>query len=482
MIGDYLDLARAHAMPLALGVLLVGAALAAALPHPRASWAVAVLAALAGAWAAADFAARALFAATGAVANVASASLAFDGVSVFAAPVVAGSATLVMIAGGSLTDGRRTTPFAMALALCAAAGWIGALLARDLIGLAAAAEAAWLASLCLVALGGDRGALNGALRMLTAGGASAVLMLIGIGLIGRAAGSMDLAHMPRTEIATMPTIGVVLVFVSLALKAGLAPLHAWMGAALGRTDAFPALFVGVVGLVGALAVATRVSVHAAGAPLIAEGIGVALAALGVAAVVIGSVQAVGATNLRRLAGYALTSQAGCVLLSLSLGSPAGFASALVQLFALAAAALALFAGAAVIRDPARGALDGLGRRAPIAGAALTAGALSLMGAPLTIGFLGRWRLIEAAVGAGWWWMAGVTLLASLAAVFYGGRLIERIYFRRDTTVRATNSDPWRLTLAPALLAAIGAIALGFEPSLVLAAAGNAASLVFGFQQ
>ena len=33
--------------------------------------------------------------------------------------------------------------------------------------------------------------------------------------------------------------------------------------------------------------------------------------------------------------------------------------------------------------------------------------------------LARWRLVEAGVGAGWWWAAGLVIIASLAGVFYG---------------------------------------------------------------
>jgi multicomponent Na+:H+ antiporter subunit D len=149
------------------------------------------------------------------------------------------------------------------------------------------------------------------------------------------------------------------------------------------------------------------------------------------------------------------------------------------MFALAAAMLALLGAAAAMRDVSLQALDGLGRRRPIAGIAVTAGALSLMGAPLTIGFLGRWRLIEAAVGAGWWWVAGIALLASLAAVFYGGRLIERVYFRRAAAVASLDKDPWRLLISPTLAAAIAAIALGVEPILLLEASSRAAALMFG---
>ena len=124
-------------------------------------------------------------------------------------------------------------------------------------------------------------------------------------------------------------------------------------------------------------------------------------------------------------------------------------------------------------------LDGYGQRAPLASAAITVGALSLMGAPLTIGFLARWRLVEAGVGAGWWWAAGLVIIASLAGVFYGGRLIERIYFRRADIAYAGEGGVWRVALAPALVAAIVAIAIGLAPSVLLRAAAEASLLLTG---
>jgi multicomponent Na+:H+ antiporter subunit D len=239
------------------------------------------------------------------------------------------------------------------------------------------------------------------------------------------------------------------------------------------------LLLGAVGMVGALAALSRIAAHALGAPALGGGVAAGLAALGLAGVLIGSVQAIGARTLPRLAAYAGAAQAGCILVSLALGSQAGYAAALVQMLALASAALALLAGAAAAGGARTlAALDGLGRRAPLAGVAFTAGALGLMGAPLTIGFLGRWRMIEAAVGVGWWWAACAAIAASLAGVFYGGRLIERVYFRRAST--SVESAPrWGFAFAPALLAAILATAWGVEPSVLLHAAGAAASLMVG---
>jgi NADH:ubiquinone oxidoreductase subunit 2 (subunit N) len=102
-----------------------------------------------------------------------------------------------------------------------------------------------------------------------------------------------------------------------------------------------------------------------------------------------------------------------------------------------------------------------------------------MGAPLTLTFLGRWRLIEAALGVGWWWAAAAAIAASLAGVFYGGRLIERIYFRHAT---ASTAGPTRRAfagyfLAPVLCVSIAVVALGLEPAFIWRAAAHAAALM-----
>jgi NADH:ubiquinone oxidoreductase subunit 2 (subunit N) len=124
-------------------------------------------------------------------------------------------------------------------------------------------------------------------------------------------------------------------------------------------------------------------------------------------------------------------------------------------------------------------LDGLGRRAPLAGIVMTAGALSLMGAPLTLSFLGRWRLVEAALGIGWWWVAAAAIILSLAGSYYGGRLIERIYFRHATQTLTEAGDGlrWKFALGPALLAAFITIASAVEPTLLLHAASTASQMI-----
>mgnify|MGYP002082370628 CR=1 FL=1 len=469
MIGPFIEWARPHEGFIVFAAPLAGAALVVLTPTPRLAWLVAAISALATAAFALDLTTHTINVAAG------------NGIGLLATALVACSAALVMVGAGALLKdwSARVAPLGLALGLCVGAGWIGALLALDFVGVFLAAEGAWLATAGLLALSGERerGALNGALRMLGAGAAASALFLLGVGLIGAGAGTLQLAMLPAVQIANpaVTATGIGLVLIALALKTGVAPLHSWVGAAFGRGSSFAVLVLGAIGAAGALATLVRVAAFAIPAPAIATGVAAALAVLGAVSVVVGSLQAIGASNLRRLAAYAGAAQAGGVLISVALGSTAGFAAALVQLFAMVAAAIVLLGGSAVLGgEQLTSSFDGLGRRAPFTSAAMTLGGLSLMGAPLTIGFLGRWRLIEAGVGADWWWAAVAAILLSLAGVFYCGRLIERLYLRRAREA-FVGGGPWRLALAPALVAGAGAIALGLAPDSLLRVAAMAAA-------
>jgi multicomponent Na+:H+ antiporter subunit D len=407
-----------------------------------------------------------------------------DGVSVFAIPLVTLCAVVAQLAAGAkLRDwSPGVAPSGVALLMFVAIGWIGALRADGFLQLFIASEVAWFAATGVVALCGDRHrqALNGALRMVVMGGVGAALFVFGAALVWRGVGSLQLAALPIAQLAApqMVGAGVALMIASLALKAAIAPLHGWIGAAMSGSGGAAALGIGAVNGVGAVAVIIRVGAGAIAAPSLGEGVSLILSGLGAAAIVLGSLQALGTRSFLRLAAYAGVAQAGGVLMSAALGSPVGFAAAFVQMAAMAAAVVCLLGAGAINDIRTLNALDGMGRRAPFASAAMTLGALSLMGAPLTLGFLGRWRLIEASAGAGWSWIAVLAIGASLAGVFYGGRIIQRLYFRRASQAHAILHDGWEIVLTPALMVAGAGVLLGFQPSALLHAADAAASLLW----
>jgi formate hydrogenlyase subunit 3/multisubunit Na+/H+ antiporter MnhD subunit len=479
---EFVALARAHAPLLLVSLPFLGAALAAVVANARVGWFIAGLTSLVVAAIAIDMSVRTLVGSESLTRAAEGLPLEPDGFGVFGAVLVAllAAATIVSALPFVWTN-KRAGVFAPSIGLCLSGAWTGALLAADFVSLFLFTETAWLCSAGLIAMFASRSRLplNGAVRMLTFGGVAAAILLLGVALAERGLGGGAMINLASQRLAApnVEVVGVALILVSLSWKAGLAPFNAWAAAAVTRGGGYATLVVAGLSMTAAAVVLSRVAALALPSPSISAGLGFGLSLLGVASAIVGSLQAMGATSLWRLVAYTSAAQLGCAVLGVALGSPAGLEAAFIQFAAASAAAIALlgaaFAGGV---GPTMASLDGLGRRAPFAAVAMTIGALSLMGAPLTLSFLGRWRLVEAALGIGWWWVAAAGIAVSLAGSYYGGRLIERIYFRHasQTGEPADEGMRMKIALAPGVIAAVLAIVSAVEPTLLLRAVSTAA--------
>ncbi|MFB6292631.1 MAG: proton-conducting transporter membrane subunit, partial [Halonotius sp.] len=81
---------------------------------------------------------------------------------------------------------------------------------------------------------------------------------------------------------------------------------------------------------------------------------------------------------------------------------------------------------------------GLAERAPATTGALAVVALSLVGIPPSVGFLGKWFIGLGAVEAGVWPIAAVVFVSTLLTLSYVAQLIERLYV---TPAESTDSKP-----------------------------------------
>ncbi len=279
MSGAYLEFAREHAPLLMIATPLIGAALMLISGPARISWLIACAAAVIGAVISVDFAVVLLTRATQPIAEV-GVALFVDGIGAFAAALLSITLALVVFAVGTTLkeSGGAPAPLSLALLLTMGAGWIGALMARDLVAVFASVETAWLAAVGLTAVNAvrERGPLNGAFRMLIMGGVGSALMLLGIGMLGRATGGLEIDGLPLAHIrmSNLAGAGAALVVLGFVVKAGVAPLHAWSAAAIGRAGPMIALGVGTLGVLGALSALTRFAAYA----IIAPEIGAAMSA------------------------------------------------------------------------------------------------------------------------------------------------------------------------------------------------------------
>lgn len=112
-------------------------------------------------------------------------------------------------------------------------------------------------------------------------------------------------------------------------------------------------------------------------------------------------------------------------------------------------------------------------------AGFVVGALSLIGVPLTAGFISKWYLITAVLERGWWLLAVVIVAASLIAFAYVWRVIEVAYFRtaREGSVQASAVEAPVTMLVPLWLLVAASVYFGIDTSLTVGVAERAAEVL-----
>ena len=75
-------------------------------------------------------------------------------------------------------------------------------------------------------------------------------------------------------------------------------------------------------------------------------------------------------------------------------------------------------------------LKGMGKKMPYSMAAFTIASLSMIGVPLTVGFVSKWYISIGAINADRWYLVLVILFSSLLTAIYFWRIIENIYFKK----------------------------------------------------
>ena len=127
-------------------------------------------------------------------------------------------------------------------------------------------------------------------------------------------------------------------------------------------------------------------------------------------------------------------------------------------------------------------MRGLGRRMPLTMGAFVVAGMSLVGLPLTVGFISKWYLVAAALQSGLWPLAVLVLVATMLALVYIGRVIEVAYFQApDEGAPAVAEAPAAL-LVPTLTLAAACIVFGVNTEWTVGVARVAAlSLLGGFR-
>jgi multicomponent Na+:H+ antiporter subunit D len=416
-----------------------------------------------------------------------------DAVNAFVLLIVSGiSAVVLPFAARSVEreiDRNRITLFYTAWLLCLA-GLLGITITGDAFNVFVFLEISSLSSYVLISLGRDRRALTASFQYLIMGTIGATFILIGVGLLYMMTGTLNMVDLAERLPAVIESrtvrAGFAFLTVGIGLKLALFPLHLWLPNAYAYAPSAVTGFLAATATKVAVYVLLRFTFSIFGPAFAFESmpLGEILLVLAVVAVLSASTVAIFQENVKRMLAYSSVAQIGYMLLGISFASVTGLTAAILHLFnhALMKGALFLALGCVVYRlGSARLAgLRGLGRRMPFTMAAFVVGGLSLIGVPLTVGFISKWYLVLAALERGWWPVAAVVLVGSLLAVAYVWRVVETAYFQAPEEPQsiAVTEAPWSM-LVPTWVLIIANIYFGVATDLTLGTARRAAELLLG---
>jgi multicomponent Na+:H+ antiporter subunit D len=184
------------------------------------------------------------------------------------------------------------------------------------------------------------------------------------------------------------------------------------------------------------------------------------------------------SNIKSVLAYSSVAQIGYMVLGISLVSAAGLMAGLLHIFnhALMKGALFMAVGAVFYRVGSVDitAFNGLGKKMPWTMAAFAAAGLSIIGVPLTVGFVSKWYLVTAALEQNDWIVAALVLVGSLLAVIYIGRILEAAYFKDADESASDVKEVPILMLIPMWILVLANFYFGIDTSVTVEAADSAA--------
>ncbi len=407
-----------------------------------------------------------------------------DGLSLFGHGLILLVSILAVLFSGSYlnaTGARRGEYYAL---LCfSVVGMLGLVSAIEMVAMFVALE---VMSVSLYALVGfHRGRMEGqeaALKYFLSGAFASAFLLYGMAMLYGAGGATNLGAVARgisrggPEAANLAVLGAGLLLVGFGFKLASVPFHMWT----------PDVYEGAPTPVTAF-MSAGVKIATAGALLrvlfialrdVSPDWQAAIAILAGLTMVIGNLGALAQSQLKRMLAFSLIAHVGYLLTAFVAAPRVATGAVLFYLVGYAAVSVGSFGVLAALtgrEEPAT--IDdvaGLAERRPGLAAAVSILLISLTGVPISAGFVGKFYVFSAAVGAGYAGLAILGVLMSVVSAYYYLRVIVAMY------MRPSSGKEW-VALAPASSLALTAcvaivVGVGIYPAPVLELARPAARM------
>jgi NADH-quinone oxidoreductase subunit N len=370
-----------------------------------------------------------------------------------------------------------------ALLLLATLGMGFVVTSRNLLGAFVALELVSLSLYAMTVLNqARRASAEAALKYLTFGAVSSGFLLFGLSYLYGATEQLDINQMTGLTDEPMLVLAYLLIFVGLGFKLALAPFHLW------APDVYQNAPTPVAGWIGSgskiAAAALLIALLKPVSSTLKDALIPALAALAVLSMVVGNLGALRQTNLKRLLAYSAIANAGYLLVGVVAFSEPGNTSVIFYILVYSLASLGAFGVVAVLtdtlgRDAEISDFNGCWTKTPGLAVAFLVFVLSLAGIPPLAGFLGKFYLFYAAIGAepgaaswndGFYWLVAFALIMSVVSLYYYLRVLKAFLVAPSDDGKAASIAPIKIGWAAGVtlcLLAIAVLALGLWPEPLL---------------
>ncbi|MDP8905825.1 MAG: Na+/H+ antiporter subunit D [Chloroflexota bacterium] len=348
-------------------------------------------------------------------------------------------------------------------------GVCGAFLTGDIFNLYVWFEVMLIASFVLLALGGRRSQIEGALKYVALNLIASILFLSAVGILYGAVGTLNMAdlarRLPMLDQPGLPTALAMLLLAAFGIKAAMFPLFFWLPASYHTPPpAVSALFAGLltkVGVYALLRVFTLLFVHDVS---FTHTLILLLAGLTMLTGVLG---AVAQHEFRRILSFLVIAGIGFVLMGLGMFTLVSLTAAIFYLVQemVVKSNLFLLSGLArrITGSYELAASGGLYAGYPALALLFLVPALSLAGVPPFSGFVGKLGLVEAGIAGGHYAIVAVALAVSLMTLLAMARIWQEAFWKAPPAGSSTEVDPgarWAVRALQLPIALLALVTLG----------------------
>ncbi len=364
-------------------------------------------------------------------------------------------------------------------------GVCGAFLTGDLFNLYVWFEVMLMASFVLMALGGERAQMEGAIKYVTINLISSAIFLAAVGMLYGVIGTLNMADLAQKLRATprldLLTTVAMLFLIAFGIKAAVFPLFFWLPASYHTPPvAVSAIFAGLLTKVGVYALIRVFTLLFVQDIANTHTIILALAGL---TMVTGVLGAMAQNEFRRILSFHIISQIGYMILGLGFFTTAAVAGSIFYIIhhIIVKTNLFLISGA-VHRLQATYELKKLGgiyAAKPGLSILFLIPALSLAGLPPLSGFFAKLTLVQAGLQTQYYLLVAIALAVSLLTLFSMTKIWSEAFWKQapetpDTGEAAGAISESRvsrfLVILPIAALALGTVLIGLaaEPLYILA--------------